>query len=266
MARLAVAPGVALDYDDVGTGGPPFVFIHGLACERSAWAPQVADLSRDHRCVSVDLRGRGASDAVPPYGIFQQAEDVASLMRALALGPSILVGHSLGGFTALEVNQRYPELVLGVVAGDSPLGRKGLGGAELRAAIEAADSTEPLAGLIDRFWGEASTPEVQEAVRAMMLGCPPEVAGGMMADDPGPEGMRELVRAADRKPFMAIWADGALIPQAWLYDACMFLRHEKVAGAGHFFQLERPEVTNALLRAFLDDVERDPRLEKLGLR
>jgi pimeloyl-ACP methyl ester carboxylesterase len=40
----------------------------------------------------------------------------------------------------------------------------------------------------------------------------------------------------------------------------MFIRQEPVADSGHFFQLEQPAITNALLRAFLDDVERDPRL------
>jgi hypothetical protein len=42
----------------------------------------------------------------------------------------------------------------------------------------------------------------------------------------------------------------------------MFVRQEPVVtpGAGHFLQLESPDVTNALLRAFLDDVARDPRV------
>jgi len=40
----------------------------------------------------------------------------------------------------------------------------------------------------------------------------------------------------------------------------MYIRQEPIAGAGHFFQLERPAITNALLRAFLDDVQRDPRI------
>ncbi|MEO9255577.1 MAG: hypothetical protein ABI305_08565, partial [Tepidiformaceae bacterium] len=79
--------------------------------------------------------------------------------------------------------------------------------------------------------------------------------------------IRELVRAADRKPFMALWpaaavTDGTLLSgdPVWLRDVAMFIRQEPVPNSSHFFQLEQPAITNALLRAFLDDVERDPRL------
>ena len=43
----------------------------------------------------------------------------------------------------------------------------------------------------------------------------------------------------------------------------MFVRQEPIAESGHFFQLEQPALTAALLRAFLDDVERDPRVRNL---
>jgi pimeloyl-ACP methyl ester carboxylesterase len=69
----------------------------------------------------------------------------------------------------------------------------------------------------------------------------------------------ELVRLADRKPFMAIWSGAPLGDPAWLRDSTMFVRQEPIPGAGHFFQLEQPAVTSALLRAFLDDIRHDPR-------
>ncbi|MEP7215057.1 MAG: alpha/beta hydrolase, partial [Anaerolineaceae bacterium] len=107
--------------DEGGGRGTPFVFIHGWACDSSAWAPQIEDLKRDHRCISVDLRGRGESAAVAPYDVFTAAADVASVIRSLQLPPVIAVGHSLGGIVALCLNRAEPELVAGVVTGDSPL-------------------------------------------------------------------------------------------------------------------------------------------------
>jgi pimeloyl-ACP methyl ester carboxylesterase len=59
---------------------------------------------------------------------------------------------------------------------------------------------------------------------------------------------------------MAIWASKPLGDPSHLRDITMFIRQEPVPGAGHFFQLEKPAITSALLRAFLDDVERDPRI------
>jgi pimeloyl-ACP methyl ester carboxylesterase len=253
--------GASLAVSEAGTGGPPFVFIHGLACDQSAWAPQFDDLSRDHRCISIDLRGRGGSAAIPPYGCLQQADDIVAIMRELGTGPSILVGHSLGGLVALLMNERHPELVLGIVMGDTPVRPGGLQMGALAQAVRDAGSVAPLAPMVERFWTEETAEPVKEQVRQMMLTCPAEVAAGMLDDAPD-DRMLELVKLADKKPFMAIWAERPAGDPAWLRDVAMFIRQEPMAGGGHFFQLEKPAVTNALLRAFLDDVERDPRIAR----
>ena len=127
MARIDVN-GTTIAYEERGHGGPPFVFIHGWACDRSFWRPQFDELSRDHRCVALDLRGRGDSPAVPPYDSTTAAADVAAVIQSLGLGAAILVGHSLGGLVALLVNDSHPELVQGIVLGDSPLTAAGRGG------------------------------------------------------------------------------------------------------------------------------------------
>lgn len=255
--------GATLAAYEHGAGGPPFVFVHGLACDHTFWQPQFEDLSRDHRCVSLDLRGRGASSSEGPYDTTRQADDVAAVILALRLGPSIIVGHSLGGLVALLLNDRHPELVLGIVTGDSPIRKAGLGAERAVEAIRGAGSTEPLRALVEGFWAEATPEPLKESVREVMLGCPPEVAAGMLADaSVFAERGRDLLKAADARPFMAIWAEKPLGDPAWIREVMMFARQEPIAGTGHFFQLEQPAITNALLRAFLDDVERDPRVSR----
>lgn len=261
MAELTVN-GARLSFDDRGTGSPAFVFVHGFACDRRAWSEQVEDLSRDHRCVAIDLRGRGESGATPPFDVTTAADDVAAVIADLGIGPAVIVGHSLGGVIALVLNERHPDLVLGVVVGDSPIGPAFAERREptLPARIREAGSMQPAARMVERFWGEETTPAVR-AYGEVMMSCPPDVAAGML------EGFEdvaarfgELVRLADRKPFMAIWSGAPLGDPAWLRDSTMFVRQEPIAGAGHFFQLEQPAVTSALLRAFLDDIRHDPRV------
>lgn len=256
------ANGATFAVFEAGSGSPPFVFVHGLACDHTAWLPQVEDLSRDHRCMAVDLRGRGESTAVPPYHVEQQADDVAAIMRELAVGPAVIVGHSLGGLVALLLNERHPDLVLGIAAADSPLRKTGLGAAPLvqRLHAEGISALEPM---VERFFTDGTPAGVRDAVRTMMLGCPADVAAGMLSDDDGVTArMTELAHLADKKPFMAMWASRPAGDITWLREVCMFVRQEPIAGGGHFFQLEKPAMTNALLRAFLDDVERDPRLPR----
>jgi pimeloyl-ACP methyl ester carboxylesterase len=262
LAQLTVN-GAGLVFDDRGAGEPVFVFVHGWACDRSFWAPQFDDLSRDHRCVSIDLRGCGESQAAAPYHASQAADDVISLIDALHLSGAILVGHSLGGLIALLINERRPELLNGIVLGDSPLDEKSVAGFPRTARrIREAGRMQPIADWLDSLFADATPPAVREHVRDVMLGCNPAVAAGMLKGDEHLIGrLDELIRKADRKPLMAIWGQNPGGDPAHLREIAMFVRQEPIAGAGHFFQLEQPAITNALLRAFEDDVRRDPRLE-----
>lgn len=249
-------------YDDAGTGDPPWVFIHGWACDRSFWAPQFADLSRDHRCLAIDMRGRGETAPIPPFDTTTQADDVARVMQALGVRDAIVAGHSLGGLVALLLNDRHPDLVRGIVLGDSPLTAASGGGfAQTVRLIREAGSMAPAEPVVERFFVEGTPEAVKEKVRRTMLGCPVDVGAGMLHDaEVFTRRMGDLLRKADEKPFMAIWAARPLGNPERLREATRFLRQEPMGDAGHFFQLEQPDVTNALLRAFEDDVRRDPRV------
>lgn len=268
MAELSLN-GARLSYDEAGAGGPSILFVHGWACDRRFWRPQFEDLSRDHRCVSLDLRGCGQSEARPPFDTTQAADDAAALIRALALGPAVVVGHSLGGLVALLLNDRHPATVLATVLGDSPLTSASGGGfAESVRRIEEAGSMEPMRAYLEQaFFTGASPAEVRQFALGRMMATPAEVAAGMLSNgDVFPRRMGELLRQADQKPLMAIWAAKPLGNPERLRETLMFVRQEPIAEAGHFFQLEQPGVTTALLRAFLDDVARDPRLRAMGLQ
>jgi pimeloyl-ACP methyl ester carboxylesterase len=261
MAELAVN-GATIAYDDVGTGDPAFVFIHGWLSNRSVWRLQVADLSRDLRCLNVDLRGSGDSSRIPPFDAATAVEDVAAVIRHAGVAPAVIVGHSFGSLVALLLNYRHPELVLGVAMGDPPLtaasaGRLG----DAVAMVSEAGSMEVMRPLVESFFAASTPAEVRREVSEMALATPVDVAAGMLSNaEVFRDQMTELIQAADLKPFMAIWAATPRGNPEALRERTRFLRQEPVAEAGHFFQLDRPELTNALLRAFVDDVRRDPRL------
>ncbi len=50
MGEVALSAGT-IEYEDSGGGGPVHIFLHGAAMDGSVWAPVVADLRSDHRCV-----------------------------------------------------------------------------------------------------------------------------------------------------------------------------------------------------------------------
>jgi pimeloyl-ACP methyl ester carboxylesterase len=106
--------GNRLHYVDKGSG-PPIVMVHGLGGQMRNFArPLVDDLARDHRVILVDRPGSGWSRraAGSPASLWQQAETIAGLIRALDLGPVTLVGHSLGGALALALASDHPDCVV----------------------------------------------------------------------------------------------------------------------------------------------------------
>lgn len=254
--------GVELEYLDEGSGSPPFVFIHGWACDLEAWTPQIHNLKADYRCIAINLRGRGRSSATPPFHTTQAADDVAALLEALDVEPAIVAGHSMGGMVALLLNDRHAGRVRGIVLGDSPATVESASRwAPLAQRIREAGSMDVARDVVESFF-TAGTPEpVRDYARRTILGCDPDVAAGMLDEaEVFVTGLDSLLKQADRKPFMAIWAAKPLGNPEMLRSATVFVRQEPVPGAGHFFQLEKPDFTNALLRAFVDDVVRDPRV------
>jgi pimeloyl-ACP methyl ester carboxylesterase len=96
--------------------GAPIVALHGLTASYINFIGIAERLAGRRPLFAVDLRGRGDSDKPDgPYGMAQHARDVAAAMRAMGLGASIIVGHSMGAFVATALAAQEPGLVAGLV-------------------------------------------------------------------------------------------------------------------------------------------------------
>jgi len=103
----------AYAYQAVGSGSPPFVFVHGWACDHSFLSPQIDHFSRNHRVIAADLCGHGASDA-PLQNTRWSNSPMTSHGSAKSFKSStaVLVGHSMGGVVALELAENTRNLPL----------------------------------------------------------------------------------------------------------------------------------------------------------
>jgi lipase len=94
----------------------PVIAIHGLTASFVSFAGVAERLNGRRPLFAPDLRGRGDSDKPDgPYGMAQHARDVAVAMQSLELGPSVIVGHSMGAFVATAMAEQNPELVSGII-------------------------------------------------------------------------------------------------------------------------------------------------------
>jgi len=109
----------SLEVVDTGPGssGETIVFSHGLLWDTSLFAPQIAALRSRYRCIAWDHRGQGksASDYRSCIGMELVTQDAIALLEHLAPGPVHFVGLSMGGFVAMRIASRRPELVRSLI-------------------------------------------------------------------------------------------------------------------------------------------------------
>ncbi|MBV8667336.1 MAG: alpha/beta hydrolase [Burkholderiaceae bacterium] len=122
MPRIAVN-GTELYYEDSGTPsggsatGQAIIFSHGLLMNCAMFAGQVAALRARYRCIAYDHRGQGKSAASDMRCIDMEtvAADGAALIEALGVGPVHFCGLSMGGFVAMRLAARRPELLRSII-------------------------------------------------------------------------------------------------------------------------------------------------------
>jgi 3-oxoadipate enol-lactonase len=91
--------------------GPPVLLLPPLPGWKEAWLGAAALLARRHRVIAPDLRGRFAG----PPSWERLLDDLERLTDALAPGPAVVVGHSLGGALAQRWALRHPARVRALV-------------------------------------------------------------------------------------------------------------------------------------------------------
>jgi len=91
--------------------GPSIVFVHGMCGDARVWVDMIGRLADRFRCATYDRRGHTRSprtDAVESVEL--HADDLAALIAALELAPTIVVGSSGGARIALDLIRRYQPL------------------------------------------------------------------------------------------------------------------------------------------------------------
>ncbi|MFY0578630.1 alpha/beta fold hydrolase [Cystobacter fuscus] len=116
----ATVNGVRLHYV-VGGKGSPVVLLPGWPQTWWAFHKIMPALARDHRVISVDLRGMGSSDKpADGYDKKTMARDILELVRQLGHDKVDLVGHDIGAQVAFSFAANHPEATRKLVLLDVP--------------------------------------------------------------------------------------------------------------------------------------------------
>lgn len=273
--RRATADGVDLAVVDEG-GGPAVLLLHGWPDSADLWRGQLVDLvTAGFRVIAPDLRGFGASDApddVDAYRVSASVRDMVAVLDALDLGRVDVVGHDWGAAVAWAFALRHPERTRRLTA--MSVGHPATFGAP------GPDGTPPLGhlrrqwyALLFQFEDAAERWLADDDWRGLraLVGPTPEVdrwiadlarPGALRAslnwyraNSPlrGMVGRRRAVPpTADHIDVLGLWGDGdQFLVEEQMRGSGAHVggrwRYERVDGAGHWLQLDRPDDTSRLL-------------------
>ncbi|MCA1553128.1 MAG: alpha/beta hydrolase, partial [Chloroflexi bacterium] len=266
----ALANGVRIHYYRTGGEKPSVVLLHGFTDSGLCWMRVAERLQSDYDVVMLDARGHGKSDApASGYTAEDHAPELAGAIQSLGLDRPVLLGHSMGGATAVATAKQFPSLVRALILEDPPWGgaspalsdaerQKRI--AELRASLMKR-KTQPLDTIIAYARQHFPTWDERElepwAVAKQQTS--PNIAQVMMAS-----GVRwQDVIACVTCPVLVITADaarGVIVTPETIREAqslCPTLTSVHIAGAGHNIRREQFEpfvqtVCNDLARVYAD--------------
>ncbi|WP_457253346.1 alpha/beta fold hydrolase [Pedococcus sp. P5_B7] len=167
-----MSPAARLHTLSVGTAGPRIAFLHGLFGQGRNWSQIAKALAGPDgtgaRSTLVDLPDHGRSPWSQEFSFEGYAAAVADTLRGIdAETPWVVVGHSLGGKTAMLLALQHPELVSRLVVVD--IAPKSYGSLERFSGYIEEMQRLPLAELTNRVDAEARFEEPNAGVKAFLL-------------------------------------------------------------------------------------------------
>jgi pimeloyl-ACP methyl ester carboxylesterase len=256
---FAKVDGHNIAYRAEGHGRPVLVFVHGWMCDMTSWKYQFAAFAKTHRVIALDLPGHGASDKPDvAYSMDLFARAVDAVLTADGTKRAVLVGHGMGTMVVRQFYRLHKDKTVALVVVDGAL--------------------EPFLvdrSAVDKFLAPYRGPDVRKAQAAFVDSMVPEKEAELrgelkkvMFSTP----QRVVVSAGEAMFDPAIWKDDNIwIPllavyarsplwnedyETFVHKMAPLVTYRVFDGVGHFLMLEKPDLFDATLSAFLADLPR----------
>jgi pimeloyl-ACP methyl ester carboxylesterase len=249
-----------LSFSDRGAGSA-LVFLHGFCEDARIWDDFAAPFREKYRVIGIDLPGFGRSAAAPGISIAGMAEAVKGTLDEVSVSEMTLIGHSMGGYVALEYARRWPETLraLGLFHSHPYADSEEKKEARLKSAdfVRRHGSLPFVAQLIPSLFAPDFARKNQGIVQELV----------QRAATYDPEGIATALEAMRNRSDLSAILQNAIFPVLFLIgaeDQAIPAELSKrqttlppvasihyLPGVGHMGMLEAPEVTQGIFRNFL---------------
>jgi pimeloyl-ACP methyl ester carboxylesterase len=263
LALLTVSNGTTISYHDSGHG-QPILFLHSFGHNKNLWYPQLNHFrSLGYRVIAPDLPGHGNSTFNPAtHTVDLIAQSFIELLDRTQAGRVVLTGISIGGYVALRMWARRPDLIGALVMictkaeadTDEIRERRRTQIASLRAnGLEHFIETGAPRRLSPKTLEER--PWVLDWIKMMNRTVSVEAnaatleAMALREDDTGTLATIDvpaLILSGSHDIFIPADAPGKL------HEGIRRSTHHVIPDAGHVASLENPEAVNGHMQAFLE--------------
>jgi pimeloyl-ACP methyl ester carboxylesterase len=238
------------------------LLVHAFPVDADMWRPQLERVPDGWRYIAPDVRGFGPAPAsLASFTLDDAAADLAAFLDHLRLDRAVIGGLSMGGYIAMALFRRSPELFDGIVLADTRAEAdtpEGLAGRRqmielVRAKGPGAVADQMLPKLLSTA-ARAEHPELAASVRRMIEATSVDtIVAALEAMMARPDSTSDLSRV-NCPALILVGADDEITPEASARAMEKCIERSRVVvlpSAGHLSNLESPDAFSRALSDFL---------------
>ncbi|MFM1875157.1 MAG: hypothetical protein RL266_894 [Bacteroidota bacterium] len=263
MSRKSASfKGIEVVYSHSGCG-ETVLLLHGFLEERSMWNEYAEVLSEKYTVICPDLLGHGETDCLGyVHSMSLQAEAVAAVLESEKVVEFSVVGHSMGGYVALELARIYPQRIAHLVLfhstayADSEARRL-----DRERVIELVQRSKSVyvKTVIPTLFADGSREALQEEIRNIAAKASRFSEQGIIANIRGMIERSPGLDVLEFGPFKKLLLHGefdSIIPTSDMEKLALLNENimlKTISGIGHMGHLEAPHVCLDAIQTFLAD-------------
>src|SRR5487761_120403 len=262
VAALKLSNGITISYHDSGSG-TPILFLHSFGHNKNLWFPQLTHfLERGFRVLAPDMPGHGESSYDPArHGVDEMAQCYIELLDSLEVRRILLAGISMGGYIALRMWARRPDLIAGMVLSNTKAEKDSDEIVARRRAQIANIQKHGLEHFVTTGAPKRLSPVtlqrrpwVLDTIKMLNYTVPAEVNAATLEAMARKEDDRKVLSTIDVPVLVTSGSDDTFIPRdspGKLHEGIKGSRFHEIAGTGHVSSLEAPTEYNRVIEEFL---------------